>query len=241
MSNIYIMSDIPGLYDRYEAMIEKIELKDEDTLYVLGDVIDRGPGSLDILFDIMGRDNVEMFLGNHEHMMLTYLDGLDRESWFYSANGGKETYQKMMDLDPDQREEVVSYIRNRTTVVRNLNINDHRYILSHTGVMADGVDRFTSEYAGRLMEIQDFVWNMFPYSLDMLSYHKKIKKPITLISGHIISRRLSGKDDVYIHDFGNGYVWYNIDCGCAMGSGLGRLSCLRINEEGEIDEIFYVE
>ena len=241
MSSIYIMSDIHGLYDRYEAMLKKIDLKEDDRLYVLGDVIDRGPDSFKILQDLMNRDNVEMFLGNHEHMMLTYLDGLDRESWFYSANGGKETYRKLMDLDPEQREEIVSYIRNRMTVVRNLDINGHRYILSHTGVMTDGIDRFTSDYAGRLMEIQDFVWNMFPYSLEMLSYHKKIGKPVTLISGHIISRRLSGEDDVYIHDFENGYVWYNIDCGCAMGEGLGRLGCLRISEEGKIDEIFYVE
>ncbi|MBQ6477867.1 MAG: fructose-bisphosphatase class III [Erysipelotrichaceae bacterium] len=241
MSNIYIMSDIHGLYDRYEAMLKKIDLKEDDRLYVLGDVIDRGPDSFKILQDIMDRENVEMFLGNHEHMMLTYLDGLDEESWFFAANGGRETYQKLMDLDEEQREAFVSFIRNRTTVVRNLEIEGHRYILSHTGVMVDGIDRFTKDYEGRLMEIQDFVWNMFPYSLEMLSCHETIEEPITLISGHIISRRLSGKDEVFVHDFGNGYVWYNIDCGCAMGSGLGKLSCLKINEQGEIAEIFYVE
>lgn len=235
------MSDIHGLYDRYEAMLKKIDLKEDDRLYVLGDVIDRGPDSFKILQDIMDRENVEMFLGNHEHMMLTYLDGLDEESWFFAANGGRETYQKLMDLDEEQREAFVSFIRNRTTVVRNLEIEGHRYILSHTGVMVDGIDRFTKDYEGRLMEIQDFVWNMFPYSLEMLSCHETIEEPITLISGHIISRRLSGKDEVFVHDFGNGYVWYNIDCGCAMGSGLGKLSCLKINEQGEIAEIFYVE
>ena len=171
------MSDIHGLYDRYEAMLKKIDLKEDDRLYVLGDVIDRGPDSFQILQDIMGRENVEMFLGNHEHMMLTYLDGLDRESWFYSANGGKETYQKLMDLDPELREEIVSYIRNRTTVVRNLNINDHRYILSHTGVMVDGTDRFTADYAGRLMEIQDFIWlsqeDQETGHADFRSYHQQ--------------------------------------------------------------------
>ena len=109
------------------------------------------------------------------------------------------------------------------------------------GAFDDGIDRFTKDYEDRLMEIQDFVWNMFPYSLEMLGYHEAIEKPVTLISGHIISRRLSGRDDVYVHDFENGYVWYNIDCGCAMGDGLGRLSCLKINEDGEIEEIFYVE
>ena len=51
---IYIMSDIHGLYDRYKAMLEKINFNDEDKLYILGDVIDRGDKSFDILFDIMG-------------------------------------------------------------------------------------------------------------------------------------------------------------------------------------------
>ena len=188
--SIYIMSDIHGLYSRYEAMLKKIDLKEDDRLYVLGDVIDRGPDSFKILQDIMGRDNVEMFLGNHEHMMLTYLDGLDRESWFFAANGGKETYQKLMALDREQREEIVSYIRNRTSVVRNLNIGGHRYILSHTGAMIDGIDRSTSDYEGKLMEIQNFVWNMFPYSLEMLAYHEEIEDPVTLISGHIIREGL---------------------------------------------------
>ena len=32
-----------SLQEMDEAMIEKIELKDEDRLYILGDVIDRGP------------------------------------------------------------------------------------------------------------------------------------------------------------------------------------------------------
>ena len=68
---IYIMSDIHGLYSRYTAMLKKIDLQDEDKLYVLGDVIDRGPQSFEILEDIMNRKNTEMFLGNHEHMMLT--------------------------------------------------------------------------------------------------------------------------------------------------------------------------
>ena len=70
---IYILSDIHGQYERYKAILEKIDLQDEDALYVLGDVIDRGPASLQILFDIMERPNAHMFLGNHEHMMLTYL------------------------------------------------------------------------------------------------------------------------------------------------------------------------
>ena len=37
------MSDIHGEYDKYLAMLEQIDLSEDDTLYVLGDVVDRGP------------------------------------------------------------------------------------------------------------------------------------------------------------------------------------------------------
>ena len=63
---IYCMSDIHGEYEKYIQMLELIELSDEDTLYVLGDVIDRGPGSVDILMDMMRRPNVIPLIGNHE-------------------------------------------------------------------------------------------------------------------------------------------------------------------------------
>lgn len=50
---IYCMSDIHGECDRYKAMLEFIQFSDSDTLYVLGDVIDRKPGGIDILMDTM--------------------------------------------------------------------------------------------------------------------------------------------------------------------------------------------
>ena len=39
----YCISDIHGEYGRYLEMLEKINFSDEDKLYVLGDVIDRNP------------------------------------------------------------------------------------------------------------------------------------------------------------------------------------------------------
>lgn len=39
---IYAMSDIHGCYEAYCALLEKIQFSDEDTLYIVGDAIDRG-------------------------------------------------------------------------------------------------------------------------------------------------------------------------------------------------------
>ena len=51
----YVMSDLHGRYDKYVQMLEKIGFGDGDTLYILGDVIDRGPDGIRILLDMMGR------------------------------------------------------------------------------------------------------------------------------------------------------------------------------------------
>ena len=39
----YAVSDIHGCYDKYVELLRRLGLKDSDTLYVLGDMIDR-PG-----------------------------------------------------------------------------------------------------------------------------------------------------------------------------------------------------
>ena len=75
MSN-YVISDIHGQYKTYKRMLRAIDLKPEDTLYVLGDVIDRGPDGIKILCDMMKRSNVRMFMGNHELLMLDALKNL---------------------------------------------------------------------------------------------------------------------------------------------------------------------
>ena len=44
---IYCMSDIHGELDRFKAMLDLINFSSDDTLYIIGDVIDRHPGGVD--------------------------------------------------------------------------------------------------------------------------------------------------------------------------------------------------
>ena len=39
----YVIADIHGENNKFIELLDKIKLKDEDTLYILGDVLDRGP------------------------------------------------------------------------------------------------------------------------------------------------------------------------------------------------------
>ena len=49
----YVMSDLHGNFCAYQKMLEKIELKSEDKLYILGDILDRGPNPIKIILDLM--------------------------------------------------------------------------------------------------------------------------------------------------------------------------------------------
>ena len=60
---IYAVSDIHGCYSQYKEVLEKIRFSDEDTLYVLGDVLDRGPDGFQVLADMAGRYNVIPLIG----------------------------------------------------------------------------------------------------------------------------------------------------------------------------------
>ena len=72
----YVISDLHGCLDKWQAMLEQIKLKETDMLFVLGDVVDRGPSPIPLLLDLMMRPNVFPILGNHECSMLLCVQDL---------------------------------------------------------------------------------------------------------------------------------------------------------------------
>lgn len=62
---IYVMSDIHGHRRRFDSVMKQINLQPEDTLYILGDVIDRNPDGIRILQQLRAMPNVVMLLGKH--------------------------------------------------------------------------------------------------------------------------------------------------------------------------------
>ena len=63
---VYILADIHGMYDKFMRMLDKINMTDEDILYVLGDMVDRGPHPIKVVQKIMNMKNVRTLIGNHE-------------------------------------------------------------------------------------------------------------------------------------------------------------------------------
>jgi serine/threonine protein phosphatase 1 len=94
MSKIFAIGDIHGCYDQLLALMNKIPINfKRDTLVFMGDYIDRGPQSVEVvdyLIKLEKRVPGTIFLkGNHEDMLEKYLDGTDR--FTYLLNGGQQT------------------------------------------------------------------------------------------------------------------------------------------------------
>ncbi len=73
----YAIGDVQGCYDELRALLEKIDFKsDRDQLWFCGDLINRGPKSLQTLQFIHAlRDNCHTVLGNHDlHLLATAYD-----------------------------------------------------------------------------------------------------------------------------------------------------------------------
>lgn len=69
----YVVSDIHGCDKKYFRLLETLHFSDNDTLYILGDVTDRGSGGLRVLLDAASRQNVILLRGNHEQAALEFL------------------------------------------------------------------------------------------------------------------------------------------------------------------------
>lgn len=86
--SIIAIGDIHGHLDHLNALIDKIDAQEDDTVVFIGDYIDRGPNSKGVINRVMQfqkeHSDTICLMGNHEKMML---DGLVR-----SVKVGPRTY-----------------------------------------------------------------------------------------------------------------------------------------------------
>ena len=140
---IYVMSDIHGQKRRFDSVMKQINLQPEDTLYVLGDVIDRNPDGIKILRQIMAMSNAKMLLGNHELMMMNalYYPPPEDEEWpeyYYECkqslwyrNGGDITHNYLKHIKKTVRQEIFEYLE-KLPVNIELTLNNRKFMLDRS-------------------------------------------------------------------------------------------------------------
>lgn len=226
---IYVMSDLHGCYEKYIAMLEKIGFSEKDTLYILGDIVDRGDGGIRILQDMMQRKNVIPLLGNHDDWALKILLMLKKpkketlskadmsllQAWL--SDGGKPTFTAFAGLSEEEQQNILTYL-DSFGLYEELTVGENRFFLAHSVPSK----RKMQNLAARKPE--DFTFSE-------PEYEKEYFPDIYIITGHTPTS--------FIDPNSRGKIWHGnrhiaIDCGAVFGNPLACL-CLDTMEE------FYVE
>lgn len=230
---IYVISDLHGCYEEYIKMLELINFNDNDTLYVLGDICDRGMSPMKILLHMMEHDNIIPIYGNHDvaaynalvkislyskevlndrdyvvtHDLMEYEEYIDYLYWL--SDGGKETLMDYDKLSISNKRKVLHYLSDFKDY-EEIKINNIDYVLMHGGFNSFDKNKELYEYS-----LYELINSRLDY--DKVYYDDKI-----IISGHtptkLIDEKYAGKIIIK-----NNHI--AIDCGCVFGYGLGCI-CL---------------
>lgn len=120
----YIVGDIQGCFDSLKALLEKVKFNSKkDTLYCVGDLINRGPKSLKTLRFIKNLGNsCRVVLGNHDlHLMSVYY-GIRNHS-------RKDTFDKL--LKSSDAQDLIEWLRSQPLMIYE---KSDKFVISHAGI-----------------------------------------------------------------------------------------------------------
>lgn len=217
---VYAASDLHGCsLECFQELLAQAGFSDDDFLYILGDVIDRGAHGAELLSWITQQKNVQLLLGNHEDMLLSCaflfdevteenLEKLTQDQLFWlrswMRNGAAPTvsgFQKLLRHDPELVEGILEYLR-EAPLYACAEAGGEKYILVHSGL-----GRFRRRRPLKNYSRQDLLWER--PTLDTRYHPDK-----TVIFGHtptaFYGEEHRGKEL-------RTDTWICIDAGAAMG------------------------
>lgn len=225
----YVLADIHGRADRFHEILERIGWSGSDTLFILGDVVDRNPDGIALLEEILATDNMHMLLGNHEYMMLASLADPDAQitDWctnrgLWYLNGGAVTEKAFYALPETRQARILAYLKSLPLNIP-LTCAGKRWLLAH-GAPA-------SHFVPGDPDFPDETYYAVWYRFD--PFRETFDPDATLICGHTPTAHFNGSFPMTVVRRKNVIC---IDCGCAYpAADGGRLACICL----ETDEVVY--
>ena len=120
---LYLIGDLQGCDSAFGRLLDKIGFSpSRDTVYLLGDLVNRGPQSLQVLRRVMGLGTAaRCLLGNHDLHLLALSVGARKPS-------KKDTLACVLDA-PD-RDALLDWLRRQP-----LALHEHGWLMVHAGVL----------------------------------------------------------------------------------------------------------
>lgn len=211
MQRTFFVGDVHGCALTFKKMVEEtIQLTQEDVLFCVGDYIDRGPRSKEVVDYILTlRQNnyqAHTLRGNHEQMLLdARLGGSAHMLWM--MNGGQVTLDSFGASTPDAFDEKYQTFFADTEFYKTGN----GFITVHAGLNFDAAAPFR--------DLESMLWiRGFHADPDFLNGRLLIHGHTPIPKDQILSQSLEGA--------------INIDGGCVYRSlpGMGHLVALSLEE-----------
>ncbi|WP_445664950.1 metallophosphoesterase family protein [Fodinibius sp. AD559] len=209
------IGDIHGCFHSMKALLEKLEPYYDRQFVFVGDYIDRGPGSkqvVDYLLDFKKRVDCVFLRGNHEQMLLDAFQQNKKDMWF--MNGGRATIESYepegddMKL-PDSHREFYENTR--------LYYETENYFFVHAGLspaktIADSIEDENV--------VREFLWERSHLNAFETPWEK------TVVFGHTPRPKPIQKENMI-----------GIDTGCVFDRmGYGKLTAVKLPEEEFIQQ-----
>lgn len=162
----FVASNLYGRMDKFEKLIKKINLKDSDILYILGNIVDFGENSIELVNELSAQYNVYTVLGEHDYKAYLLLSEFDRiireggapslnfskEMIEWCQNGGQSTLEAFKDADADEKEGFLDYLSDLPVFEEVTLKNGKEFVLTCRGI--DNFDKNTDLYD---YELDDFM------------------------------------------------------------------------------------
>ena len=234
---VYVAGDLNGCFNDWKRLIQKIDLKGTDMVFLTGDVIGGDENPMALLFDLMTRTNVFPLMGYKEFRFgeciskiapdagkNDFYKGLDEQTMNTLAefvkSGGRTVFEQYLDLDEDDRESVREYLE-EFTLYEELNVKDRSFVLTHSGLSDFDKNRDLGDY------------KLFDYLLSSHEPGEKLYDDKILVFGHTPTFEFGKKYEGRIIKTDS---FINVDCGAMYKDKGGRLGCIRLDDLEE----FYV-
>lgn len=226
MKRTLVISDIHGELEMFEQLLTNVNYDPrDDQLILLGDYVDRGPNSKQVLNKVieLKKQGALLLKGNHEDMMIKALTQDDERAWKHWAhrNGGGQTLQsygfKESDyIIPDGEEFIKPKLESQEldqhlAFIQNLDhiIEWEDTIFVHAGIHPEKAIADTDPYT--LMWIRE-------------EFHKGYKGEKTVIFGHTPATYFHNNPEKHSVYFGKNKI-IAIDGAAVYG---GQLNCLEL-------------
>ncbi len=210
------IGDIHGCPQSLDVLLNRIEPSSNDHLLFVGDYIDRGPDSksvIDRLLDLREGVPCTFLRGNHEAMMIEYLDSGAFSLW--RMNGGVSTLQSYLKDDDSSEIEIPA---SHAEFVRDTKLyhETEDYLFVHAGLKPG----LTIEENLKQQDEEVLLWERGHLDAPEVTWEKPV------VCGHTPRPEPINREKLIL-----------IDTGCVyhMKPGMGRLTAVHLPERRFID------